>query len=383
MDLTGYGLTIFWAVALGVAAAAILWTQTHKRRASQAPRLYLEALRAIVVGDDHTAFERLKAVVNEDSNYLDAYLKLGDLLRRRGRHDRAIRVHEDLTLRLGMPKDDVVAVQKSLAQDYLAAGKPAEAESALRKILELQKDHQWAVEKLVHLLEQDGRFEEAYETRRDALKRAGQSDGHLLALYKALEGLKVSANGKGHEARLSLKEALGHDAKCLPALLYLGDSYWREGRHEEAVEWWTKFAESEPRAAHVVFERLRKAYFELGQFGEITQVYEHTLEADPKNTPALLGLAELALKKGEYDNALAQFRHVLDIDSDNVAARAGIVRVLVEQKRLRDASNEIDALLETTPFHRGGYTCRRCGHRAEEPTWLCPKCKGVETFQLF
>src|SRR3990172_614675 len=106
MDLTGYGLTLFWAVALGVAAAAILWTQTHKRRASQAPRMYLEALRAIVDGDDHTAFERLKAVVTEDSNYLDAYLKLGDLLRRRGRHDRAIRVHEDLTLRLGLPKDD-------------------------------------------------------------------------------------------------------------------------------------------------------------------------------------------------------------------------------------------------------------------------------------
>lgn len=382
MDLTGYGLILFWAVALGVAGAAILWTRTQRRRASQAPRLYMEALRAIVDGDDHTAFERLKAVVTEDSNYLDAYLKLGDLLRRRGRHDRAIRVHEDLTLRLGLPKADAIAVQKSLAQDYLAAGKTQEAESALRKIMELDKDHQWATEKLVRLMEENGRFDEAYETRRDALKRAGQSDGHILALYKVLAGIKVAANGKGHEARLNYKDALNHDAKCLPALLYLGDSYWKEGRHQDAVEWWTQFTETEPKMAHVVFERLRKAFFEMGQYGEITHVYERTLDVDPKNAGALLGLAELALKKGEYDNALTQFRHVLDIDADNVAARAGIVRVLVEQKRLRDASGEIDLLLETTPFHRRGYTCRRCGHTVDEPAWHCPKCKAVDSFDL-
>ena len=107
MDLTGYGWTIFWVVAFGVASAAIIWTRTQKRRVSQAPRFYTEALRALVEGDDQTAFERLKAVVTEDSSNLDAYLKLGDLLRRRGRIDKAIKVHEDLTLRLGDRKSVV------------------------------------------------------------------------------------------------------------------------------------------------------------------------------------------------------------------------------------------------------------------------------------
>ena len=68
--------------ALGAAAAAFGWTRTLKKRTGQAPRLYMEALRALVEGDDHTAFERLKATVNEDSHNLDAYIKLGDLLRR-------------------------------------------------------------------------------------------------------------------------------------------------------------------------------------------------------------------------------------------------------------------------------------------------------------
>ena len=59
MDFTGFGWIVFWVFALGAAAAAFGWTRTLKRRTGQAPRLYMEALRALVEGDDHTAFERL------------------------------------------------------------------------------------------------------------------------------------------------------------------------------------------------------------------------------------------------------------------------------------------------------------------------------------
>lgn len=382
MDLTGYGWTIFWVVAFGVAGAAIIWTRTQKRRVSHAPRFYTEGLRALVDGDDQVAFERLKAVVTEDSSNLDAYLKLGDLLRKRGRLDRAIRVHEELTIRLGLSKSDSTAVHKALAQDYLAAEDLNLAESSLRKLLQIDKEHRWASEQLIRVLERKGNFEEAYDLRRSELKRTGQSDGHQLALYKTLRGVKIDEAGKGHEARVLYKDALGLDEKCLPAMLYLGDSYWREQRHADAIEWWTKFAETEPHAAYMVFERLRKAYFEMGRYGEISQIYDKTLEADPANTGALLGLAELALKKGELDNALAQFRHILDADNDSVAARAGIVRVLIEQKKIPDAAGEIDELLETAPFRHRGYTCERCGYRTTDPMWHCPKCQSVDSFKL-
>ena len=383
MDFTGFGWSIFWIFALGAALFAYLWTRSAKRRTNQAPRLYMEALRALVDGDDHTAFERLKMTANEDSNNIDAYLKLGDLLRKRGRHDRAIKVHEELTLRLGLSKSAQIAVHKSLAQDYLATANFPSAESSLIKILELDKEHHWAAMQLVSLYERSGRFDDAFDARKTVLKITGQKDGQSLALYKTLAGTKLAAEGKKHEARVEYKDALSHDSGCIPALLYLGDAYWEEGRATDAVDWWTRLASTHPEAAHLVFDRLERAYFELGQFGEISKFYERILEGNANSTTAILGLADLALKKGEYDRALQQYQHVLEIDSDNVAGRVGVISALARMKRWPQVADEVDHLLDAAAFSDHDYVCSKCGNHESQPSWYCPQCKNVGTFRMW
>lgn len=383
MDFTGFGWSIFWIFAIGAALFAYAWTRSSRSRKSQAPKLYMDALRALVDGDDHLAFERLKMTANEDSSNIDAYLKLGDLLRKRGKFDRAIRVHEELTLRLGLSKSAQIAVHKALAQDYLGAANYQQAESSLLKILELDKEYLWAANQLVTLYETTGRFEEAYEARKTSLKISGQKDGQSLALYKTLAGTKLAAQGKKHEARVEYKDALSHDPNCIPALLYIGDAYWEDGRADEAVEWWMRLANAHPAAAHLVFERLEKAYFELGQYGEITKIYDRIIEKNPNNTTALIGLADLALKKGDFDRALQQYRHVLEVDADNVAARAGIISALARMKRWPQVADEVDHLLDAAAFAESDYICSKCGHREHEATWYCPSCKAVGSFKLW
>lgn len=383
MDFTGFGWSIFWIFAIGAALFAYALNRSSRRRTSQAPKLYMEALRALVDGDDHVAFERLKMTANEDSSNIDAYLKLGDLLRKRGKYDRAIRVHEELTLRLGLSKSAQVAVHKALAQDYVGAGNHQQAESSLLKILELDKENLWAANQLVALYESTGRFDEAYEARKASLKISGLKDGQSLALYKTLAGTKLATQGKKSEARVEYKDALSHDPNCIPALLYIGDAYWEDGRADEAVEWWMRLANAHPQAAHLVFERLERAYFDLGQYGEITKFYDRIIEKNPDNTTALIGLADLALKKGEFDRALQQYRHVLEVDNDNVAARAGIISALARMKRWPQVADEVDHLLDAAAFAETDYICSKCGQREHEPTWYCPQCKAVGSFKLW
>ncbi|HEX9751338.1 MAG TPA: tetratricopeptide repeat protein [candidate division Zixibacteria bacterium] len=342
LDFTGFGWIIFWVFALAAAGAALWWSGTLKRRTSSAPQLYTDALRALVEGDDQLAFERLKATVSEDSNNLDAYIKLGDLLRKRGHVERAIRVHEDLTLRLGLPPKGQIAVHQSLALDHIAAEAWRDAESSLRKILSLDDHHLWAREQLVAVLERSKRYDDAYEVCRNG---GGRGRDQVLARLKTLEAGEVTRAGRPHDARVLYKDALKHDDHHLAALLGIGDAYRNEGRLDDAVEWWTRYAETAPKDAHVIFDRLERALFELGQFGEITAFYDRILESDPSNTAALVALGDLALKKGERETAQRHYRQALDINPNDLSARAGLIRILAQQKRFDLVGEEIEGLL--------------------------------------
>jgi len=387
MENTGFffnpGLWLLLVVLVVAAGAAVYFTRTRRRTQEGDSHLYIEALQAMVAGADSTAFSKLKEVVAAQTDNLDAYINLGDILRKHKKVDRATRIHKELTLREGLTSRQRRAILRSLALDYVAAENTEAAQRTLSEILSIDKSDLWAAERLVRLYEDSERWEEAFQMRSQIDHRLGQDHRDVLALYKVFAGEQFVRKNDGHKARLAYKEALGFDEKCLPALSAMGDAYFADGRLDDAVEWWSKLIKMEPRAGYLVFDRLKKAYFELGQYGEITRVFEKTLEDDPKNLPALSGLAEIARKKGDMREAESYYRRILDVDPDNVMARTGLIGIQVDQKDTAGALQEIDHLLQSLPFKPRGFRCRKCSYKSPEPVWRCPQCKELNSFQLW
>ena len=387
MESTGfsfnYSLVLLLIILVAVTAGAVYFTRTRRRSQAGDLHLYIEALQAMVSGEDSTAFSKFKAVVAVQTDNLDAYIKLGDILRKHEKVDRAIRVHKELTLRQGLTPRQSRAVYRSLALDYIVAENTEAARHALGEILKIDKSDLWAAERLVRLYEDSERWEEAFQMRSQIDRRLGQDHSEVLALYKVFAGQQLVGQSDNHQARLVYNEALGFDEKCLPALVGVGDAYFADQRLEDAVEWWSKLLHIQPRAGYLVFDRLKKAYFELGQYGEITRVFEKTLEDDPKNLPALSGLAEIAHKKGDLREAESYYRRMLDLDLDNIVARAGIIGILKDREETESAVQEIDRLLQSLPFKPRGFRCRKCSYKAQEPTWRCPQCNSFNSFKLW
>jgi lipopolysaccharide biosynthesis regulator YciM len=72
---------IFIVIAL---IAIILYMYFHRRREkTTAYQPYLESLTALLDGDDDAAMKRLKETVNVNSDLFDAYIRLGDLYRKK------------------------------------------------------------------------------------------------------------------------------------------------------------------------------------------------------------------------------------------------------------------------------------------------------------
>ena len=63
--------------------------------------LYTDALNAMLRADKPGAIILLKEVVKKDSNHVNAYLQLGNLLREDFPH-RSIKIHQMLTVRPGL-----------------------------------------------------------------------------------------------------------------------------------------------------------------------------------------------------------------------------------------------------------------------------------------
>ena len=91
-------LTVLAIVAAGGDFA--YYTSRAKPR-KNSDSLYTDALNAIVRGDSDGAMRLLRDVVRQDTDHLDAYLQLGDILREEGNPQQAIKVHHSLTVRPG------------------------------------------------------------------------------------------------------------------------------------------------------------------------------------------------------------------------------------------------------------------------------------------
>ncbi len=60
----------------------------------------------------------------------------------------------------------------------------------------------------------------------------------------------------------------------------------------------------------------------MGMLDQAEAIYRRTVEHDPRNAIAVMGMARVAVERGEMEEAHAQAARALDIDPENAAAAA-------------------------------------------------------------
>jgi lipopolysaccharide biosynthesis regulator YciM len=305
--------------------------------------IYLEALRNLLDGKQESAFAHLRQVVTEDSQNLDAYLRLGQILRENGKPDRAVLVHKDLTLRGNLSASDKSAILEQLALDYQALDDSDMAEAALRELIDVRPGSRWGHVKLLKIYERSEKWDEAFDMAVKVLKLQGEKSKKALAPYKHKCGQALLAKKELHQARILYKEAISLDPAYVPAYVAIGDSYAAEDRLEDAVNFWKKLIASVPDKAHEVIERLKTALFDLGRFGEIQDICEDILSHSPANVEARLTLAEFHEKKGNLGRAEEILIRLVEDDPEHMKSVIELIRLYLEQ----DDRKKIDSLFRT------------------------------------
>lgn len=288
-----------------VLASYMLLTIISRKKQKSKSDPYIEALEAVTDGEDDKAIGKFKEAIQQNSNNISAYLRLGDQLRIQGLLSSALKIHKSLTLRESLSKPQLLAIYKSLVLDYEALENYNDAIPAVKMVIELDKSkNNWAVQKLVDFQERAGKWQDAITTTRKYSKILNGASKSRLAKNLVSYGIQFEKNGEARSGRIKYREAIKIDPSYTAAYYHLGKSYVDNARPDDALKVWKSFCFKVPEKAHEVFPLIEKVCFEKGEFSDIEDLYNELLDLNTKNVNTVIALVEIYVKKGNLNKAM-------------------------------------------------------------------------------
>lgn len=322
----------------------VFW-RPHKHQRTES--LYTQALNAVVHGDYSTAITLLRRVVKQDTEHVDAYLQLGDILREQGNPQQALKIHQSLTVRPNLSERLQRDIHKSLALDYHKLNQFTKAEDEAKRLLKLDHRNQWAVEFLLNIAVQERKWKAAAKHANTLQKFRNQRDPVQLATFQVYEGLEELEQGDRKGAEAHFKQALKLAPKFGLPYKHLGDLYAENRELVKAIEMWEQFALLDSARAPQVFSKIESALFDLGRFSEVEKFYERMLKKDAGHLDATVRLANVLEEKGQHEQALHLIEDALVRHSDSIIVKLMKLKLSLHQAPPHELAHQIDELMES------------------------------------
>ena len=103
----------------------------------------------------------------------------------------------------------------------------------------------------------------------------------------------------------------------------------------------------EPSQAWRVFDRMERASFDLGRYGDMSDFYRELLDRSPKEAgvATMLALAEMHRRKGEFSDAENFLSDALELEPENLRAHRHRIKLSLDQGDVEEAQRRLDGLL--------------------------------------
>ena len=313
-------------------------------------KLYTEALNMLVRGDSQNAIRLLRDVVKQDTNHLDAYLQLGDILREEGNSQNAIKIHQSLTVRPGLDDKLQIQIHQSLAKDYLSLNEISLAKKEAEMILNIDKKEFWATEFLLDLAEKSHDWAQAAHLIKTL--DSNNSDITRLARFKVYEGMGKFENDDRKGAEQCFNKAIEIAPNFGLPHLYLGNLFSENRNLVKALEHWEQYALLDLKNGSSIYSKIESALFDLGRFSEVEKFYQRALKNNPRNLDALAKIANVLEEKGERQKALDLVEDALSQHQDSIKLRLMKLKLSIQYSSPPQLSQQIDKMIDIMTSHK-------------------------------
>ena len=359
------------------------------------PKAYFQGLNFLLNEQQDQAIDSFIEAVQQDPDTSELHFALGNLFRRRGEFERAVRVHQHLLARADLSAKDRHRAKFALAEDYLRAGIIDRAEDALKGLDGTALEPQ-ALLALLNLYERSRDWERATEIAK-RLEALGEGDfSARLAHYWCEQASKCT---EPMSAKGLIEKALSCAPKNARAQLALAQVLHSLGQEEASFNALQTLMSDTPR-----FTGLGAALFaELAIKLDQTQAALELLALSYQGKPRLDVLeAMVVLRNHQTAVELSQTNHIgttNDLPQTDPTSRAIHGQALyaahlertpsliaatqwLKSEELSDPQTQARILqtLDKSSMPLKRYRCAACGFEALSHFWQCPGCQAWDSY---
>jgi lipopolysaccharide biosynthesis regulator YciM len=347
-----------------------------KRERQDAPRAYFKGLNLLLNEQQDKAIDAFIEAVQYDPDTTELHFALGNLFRRRGEFERAVRVHQHLLGRSDLKTGDRDRAQRALAQDYMKAGLFDRAEAAWHALEGTPFDGEARLA-LLSLYERSRDWPRAAEVARQ-LERAGSGAGSFasrIAHYECELADAADAQGRPDEAEAALQRAREAAPHAPRPWLLAGRRLSARGEPAAAIQAWDTLRQQQPAAFLLVAEDYAKAAQACGAAAPAHAALLAALQQLP--AVELLQAVELLEDASAPERLPRLLAHLQQHPSLSAAQR---LLALPPEVWTPEAWTALRTAVGRSAAPLQRYRCAACGFEAQHYFWQCPGCLSWDSY---
>ena len=363
------------AFACGWLAARRAAVQRSGMRVSELSSDYFRGLNYLLNEEQDKAIEVFLKLAEYNSDTVETHLALGNLFRRRGEVDRAIRLHQHLVSRPGLSEAMKTVALLELGEDYMRAGLLDRAETLFCDLVAMNAHAPSALRHLVAIYQHERDWHKAIEHARRLEAMTGESESLMISQFYCELADQARQHGARAEAREYLQQAFACQADCVRAFMLTGRLHAEAGEHAEAAQAYEAAVAADIAFVPEILPPLLQSYARTGQMERAESFLRDILTRYHGVSPVLALTQLYEQRDGQraaVDFLTSQLRLRPSVRGLMALIDATMDKIQGEAREnfliLRDLTRK---LLEG----RAMYRCSRCGFGAKAHHWQCPSCK--------
>ncbi len=370
------GIPVFFA--LGWIAARVDINQLISESRTL-PRGYFKGLNFLLDEQPDKAIDAFIEIVKLDPETAELHFALGNLFRRRGETERAIRVHQNLLARPDLAQEHQAHAQYELGQDYLKAGLLDRAEESFYRLADTQYSAQ-AGRALLEIYQREKEWVRAIAAAEKLqASGAGGRQREIAQFYCELaedEMVRTAPDA----AMVMLEQALEADRNSVRATILMGDVYMSKGDAASALQIWQRVEHQSVPHVALVAQRLMDGYHAVGR----TKEGLNLLRSYQAEAPSI-DLLEVVFKAVLEQEGVEAANQLVSDELRRTPTLLGLdkfleARLLTTPPGAQSELSVVKTLVHSYTQKLARYQCSYCGFKARQFYWHCPGCSQWGTY---